>query len=559
MILKQKKILKSAAAVLFILLSVFGCILCKDYGVSWDEPIERENGMNSIGAAYCFFTGDSLGRNLKWTDRYYGNGLQHLLVGTDCLKGCFGTAPDAACWYLRHALTFAFVLIGLFFMYRTGCLLWRNKLKAILPVILFLFIPRFAAESFYNIKDMGLLAGMMAGGYFMVRYALHSTCVNALLFGTAAAFVCSIRLVGLQLAAAGIFIALFMETLCKGKGNASRTLRQLLCILISFAVFLILLYPACWNSELIYFFGDAAAYMTAHPWGGTVRFLGRDLLSVNTPWYYLIVWIGVTTPLPIIFLLLTGSVCVLKKCFSGSEKFPRRRSVILLLMFFMMFWGELLLLPFIVKNCYNGWRHFYFLGYPMLILAGCGAVNLFKLAAKHRLGELCAIGAAVIAAGLHIFWMISCHPYQYMYFNILAGNPENFELDYWHVSKRDAVRRILEKNAGNSGTITLPYHDTIHSVLTMFGEKERKKFRISHHTFHNYVVIINDSDWSIEKHLKQYPQQTGSKIVSDETVWVKNSLGTAQGMLYRIVEFSKQTQMPDQSRQLNVNSEIRKL
>ena len=224
---------------IFTLLLLIGFFVCKDYGISWDEQFERINGLRSFASAYYFFTGNSLGFDLScWTDRYYGNGLQHLLLLADYISDnlCFHPYGNAESWYLRHKMTFIFMLIGLFFMYRTGYLLWRCKIKAFLPVILFLFLPRFIAESFYNIKDIGLLASMMVGGFFMVRYVLNNTYKNIIFLGVASAFVCSVRLAGLQLLAIGVFIAFFVELLCKDKINYIKICLHILCLLISFFI-----------------------------------------------------------------------------------------------------------------------------------------------------------------------------------------------------------------------------------------------------------------------------------------------------------------------------------
>lgn len=542
--LKQNKLQSYAVFLFFIALLTLGTFFFKDYGISCDEPIERENGIYSLACAYRFFTGDSMGLDFsRWVDRYYGNGLQHLLLLADYLCGCFCVYPfgNAMSWLLRHWLTFVFMLIGLFFMYRTGCLLWRSKVKALIPVVLFLFIPRFVAESFYNIKDIGLLSGMMIGGYFMVRCALHTHWLNVLLLGVVAAFVCSIRLVGLQFFAAGIVIVIFMDALCRGKWDLKKIFLHLLCLLISFSVCIILFYPACWSSGPLTFFSEAVSYMTRHPWSGTVRFCGRDYAGGTTPWYYLAVWIGVTTPLPILFLLFSGSVCIVKKYCSAPLKFLRRRSILVLLAFFLMFWGELLLMPFLLKNYYNGWRQFYFLGYPMLIIAGCGIITLFKAVARKRFLKYIAVAAVIAVAGLHITWMISQHPYQYLYFNALATDPQNdFELDYWSVSNMNGIQRILDRNVNDPETKTIAFNGPIFAALSMFSDKENDKLHIvSRYGSYDYAIIINDSCWSLEKLQKKFPLKQGRKIISEETAWVKNSLWTRQCMIYRLVEFEK--------------------
>ena len=222
-------------------------------------------------------------------------------------------------------------------------------------------------------------------------------------------------------------------------------------------------------------------------------------------------------------------------------KFLRRRRTLILLAFFLMFWAELLLLPLILKNYYNGWRHFYFLGYPMLMLAGCGIITLFKVVEKKRFLKGIAVTAVIIVTGLHVAWMITEHPHQYLYFNVLAADPHNdFELDYWHVANMYGIQRILDRNSNNPETKTIAFDGSIFSALAMFSDQENEKLHIvSRYGFHDYVIIMDKSDWDLGTYLKRFPVKGGRKIISDETFWVRNSLWNKRSMIYRIVEFKK--------------------
>ena len=194
-----------------------------------------------------------------------------------------------------------------------------------------------------------------------------------------------------------------------------------------------------------------------------------------------------------------------------------------------------------MKNYYNSWRQFYFLGYPMLMLGGFGIIALFKAVAKKPLLRGIAAAAVIAAAGLHITWMITQHPHQYLYFNILATDPhKDFELDYWHVANMYGIQRILDRNRNVPETKTIAFDGPIFAALAMFSDAENEKLHIvSRYGFHDYVIIMNDSDWNIGKYQKRFPMKKGRKIISDETVWVKNSLWTKQSMVYRIVEFER--------------------
>ena len=539
---KQNK--KWIVILFFITLLAFGTRFFTDYGISWDEPTERRSGIYSFCIVYKFFTGDTLGVNLaEWCDQYYGVGLQHILVLADYLAGFFNVHPygNLPSWLLRHFLTCVMIICGLFFLYRTAFLLWRDHLKALLPVVLFLFIPRFVAESFYNIKDMGLLAAVMIGGYFMVRYALQTTCKNALYLGIASAFVCSVRLSGLQFLFAGIGIALFMDTLSKGKIHYKKIPLQLLCLFAGFTICIFLLYPACWERGLFDFFKNAVSYMTNHPQTNLIRFCGKDLHAGSQPYHYLIVWMSITTPLPVLFLLFTGSGCVLKKFFTSPLKNFQKRTSLILLMFFLMFWGELLLLPVVIKSIYNGWRQFYFLGYPMLLLASCGLINLWHISRKNKFSRWAFISIIIIITGLHTTWMVTQHPHQYLYFNILARDPQNdFELDYWHVSQTEALRKILTKHSNDPAPKTIAYNYTLSTSMAMFGDEEQQKFReVSRYGYYDYIIILNDNGCKNPGSNDRYPLKPPRKIISDDIRWVKNSLWTKEVMAYRIVGFEK--------------------
>lgn len=542
--IENKKWKKHTVFLVFSVILILGCCFFKDYGISWDEPIERKNGIFSTLTAISFLTGSAEIIDLsQWNDRYYGNGLQHILLLSDYLSGCLQMTPhgNAESWTIRHLLTFLFTIIGLYFMYLTGTMIWKDRLKAVIPVILFLFIPRLVADSFYNIKDVGLLSGMMIGGYFIVRYVLHPSCFHAVLLGFAAAFACSIRLFGLQLIVFGIFFSVVINTLGKNKGSYKNLLFHFLAMLISFTIFVVLFYPACWGSNPFSFFSNAVTYMANHPWAGTIRFCGKDYVAGTTPWYYLIVWIAVTTPIPVLLLLFCGSVCLIKKLYSARKMSVNRRIPLIMLMFFFMFWGELLLLPFVVKNCYNGWRHFYFLGYPMLMICSCGMINIVSIAKKSKKCTTVFASVLVFIIALHISWMITQHPHQYLYFNILAKNPQNdFELDYWHVSNKNGIRKIIERNKNNFEHKTLAYDYVIYPALAMFRESEINRLHVvSRFGFHDYMILVNDNKCHTGKYEERFSQKETGKLISDEIVWIKNSLWTKQVMAYRIVEFEK--------------------
>jgi hypothetical protein len=182
--------------------------------------------------------------------------------------------------------------------------------------------------------------------------------------------------------------------------------------------------------------------MAKHPWPGNIRFCGADYSAGTTPWYYLAVWIGITTPLPILLLLFAGSTCVLRKYFSKPAKFFRKPLTLMLLLFFLMFWGELLLQPFTVKHLYNGWRHFYFCYAGVLVMMTYGMQYLWSKLSTKVWGKRIFVTILTVCLGTTAIGMFVNHPHQSSYYNMLASK-NTMETDYWNTSGEAALKKLI--------------------------------------------------------------------------------------------------------------------
>jgi hypothetical protein len=95
---------------------------------------------------------------------------------------------------------------------------------------------------------------------------------------------------------------------------------------------------------------------------------------------------------------------------------------------------------------YNGIRQFLFIVPPIAVLGGLAAAWALRRAAGNRLA-LAAL-CAVLAAGLivPVIGMARLHPYQYVYFNALAGGVRgahgNYMLDYWGLAFKQAANAL---------------------------------------------------------------------------------------------------------------------
>ena len=56
--------------------------------------------------------------------------------------------------------------------------------------------------------------------------------------------------------------------------------------------------------------------------------------------------------------------------------------------------------------------------------------------------------------GFTSYWMVRWHPYQYLYFNVLAGPfAKRFDVDYWAVAYRPVLAKIVGQDPKASYSI----------------------------------------------------------------------------------------------------------
>jgi hypothetical protein len=98
---------------------------------------------------------------------------------------------------------------------------------------------------------------------------------------------------------------------------------------------------------------------------------------------------------------------------------------------------------------YNGIRHFVFVLPPLALLGGVAAVWLYDRLARFRFAPAIAASVLVFGMGLPLGEMVRLHPYEYTYFNRIAGGVRtaraNYMLDYWGLSLKQASQALVQK------------------------------------------------------------------------------------------------------------------
>jgi len=172
-----------------------------------------------------------------------------------------------------------------------------------------------------------------------------------------------------------------------------------------------------------------------------VLFRGVLYPSSNLPWTYFPTLAILTLTEPALILLCLGVVLLLWRCLRGNTN--RLAAGVLALWFGVpVYWLIAHQVPI-----YNNIRHFLFVLPPLLVFAGVGFEALFQRARGLRLRVLLSV--LVIAPGVWgIIWL---HPYEYSYFNSLAGGVSGaygeYDLDYWCTSLKEATE-LVDQVAG---------------------------------------------------------------------------------------------------------------
>ena len=127
---------------------------------------------------------------------------------------------------------------------------------------------------------------------------------------------------------------------------------------------------------------------------------------------------------------------------------------------------------------YDSWRQMFFI-YPAIILVSVqGLVNLYEWMERlpWRVNAIRIVAGILLLAGLMepAWFMVRYHPFENIYFNVLAGNPttirSRFDMDYWGLSYKQGIDYIVANDPGKS--IKIFVSESSGSGLHQFRDKQ---------------------------------------------------------------------------------------
>ncbi len=463
--LSDKKIYKKTICVLIVaVIYVIGLVVSSDYGRCWDEPAEMKILMSNM-AEYVY---DLLPEDSDSYKYYRESGTTGISQSVERDHGEATYYPIA--YFLRkseslkqksdiwHYYSFTVFFIGtLALLYILLNVLNCQSLAALL-VFSYFFTPRLFAQSHYNNKDTVLLSLLLVLCAVFLSLSKKQTLPKTLFASLVAALIINNKILGAWFVLVLALMFVFLSV--KDHAAIKSVFFVLIFGILGTMVFYYLLTPAMWHDpySFVLYLTDGAKNFAR--WKGYVRFRGSNYVhdGYPLPKYYIPYIFIITTPLYVLAYLIIGHLMAVWNTIKRDERAITSEQQIIAISMILIWIFPLAYAVISGMNVYNDWRHFYFMYGPMIITSACG---LDSVMTKKNVKAV----AMVLLGIFNLYFIVTCyiyHPYQYCYYNILAGcNVENeYELDYWNVSIEDALTYILNSDRSDVICITASDENT---------------------------------------------------------------------------------------------------
>lgn len=440
---------------------VLGCWIVDDYGISWDESIQRRHGRVSIDyAAEKLGFGDHIPLEPSWNleDYQWSNYGMLYQITANLLELELGYEDDKYKYYqLRHYLCFGLFWLSTIFFYRGLRIRFPDRAwYPLLGALVLILSPRIFANGFYNPKDHILLAFYVISTTTLLRFLSERTWRNLIFHALATGLALNTRLPALIIPMTTALI-LGWEML-RERPFSLRNLGQIAVYLPLSVAFMIPFFPYLWEDTFSRLAG-AFTEMSAFDWDSYVLLFGDRISALDVPAYYIPAWIAITTPILYLIFLFTGMYAGLKNLFSSLRqvRFWRSREELLDFTQLGLSIGPILVVILLGSTLYNGWRHVHFV-YPGMVFLMMVGLEWARTQVRGKVKKsdgkwhpfLARIPALLLGLGLFTtaVQMVRYHPHQYVYFNAaIHGEPLNlrFDMDYWGVGFREAFLQLAEQ------------------------------------------------------------------------------------------------------------------
>lgn len=531
---------RHSAVTLFICVAVIGLILAPRIGPAWDEP----DNIFSAGVYVNFFShhmDPSYFQILTDKASAYGNRIvpnDHLLSHLPPFHNFVGilfvlaaavahiatTAPVIIIsWHLSSVLFLALLVAT---TYRFGILLGLSGWTSLAAALLTCFYPQIFGHGLSNSKDIAQAAMVTVSLYYLIRGTVRGgKGTRDIIFGAVAwglglatkfnavyvpivwgiwvivsAFG-SVRIFGASVKQHNLLTA-FVHTLHDGAEKrvpprtsdkisslASHLLLDSLLIFFVGLATTYLVWPYLWldpighfREMVIYFMSVGRGYPVI--WNGVLYTVGTGKSLWWYPWASFIV----TTPLPVLMLVLVG--------IGGWVRFIRQKPLLLLLPIWILVPLLRTLSPW--TAFYDELRHFLEIIPAFMLIA---ALALEWIYTKSR---SIAWGLAIIVIADLIWITMTLFPYSTGYYNSLAPYPNtNFDRDIEGLS----IKEGIDWTHAAYGNISLWVPIAAHLSWYYLTPRDRYVYALGQA---DTVILINKASHKIDTQYRDFEASSGA-------------------------------------------------
>ncbi|MDH4183258.1 MAG: hypothetical protein OEV92_03480 [Nitrospinota bacterium] len=422
----------------------------RDYGISWDEKAQSDYGQKALD---YYSSGGADKSYLKMGNlKFYGPLFE--------MAAAMAYSADEGNKYpVRHLLS---AMMGVLAVAGAAAVagMINPGAGAFFAALCLAMTPVFYGHWFINSKDIPFAALFTWTMYFVARIARpggggwRMALVGGLVMGlTAAVRPAGAPLMLMMMILAGAY-RLLAPWLAGQEGareslvNVARPMAAQMAVMGGLSLgILAMAWPWAHEGWLNVAGGiwEAMRFKVAYP----TLYDGMVVMSHQLPSTYILNYYLITAPLASLILSMTGAgfgvISIYRDPLSGQAHG----------LFLALAWFLAPVVFFMVAgaNIYDGLRHFLFIMPAASILAGYGASRVMELAGPKRSVAAFVIMAAALA--LPMIQMARLHPYQYTYFNLLAGGVGGangkYETEYWATSYKEAMETIARDAAGRKG------------------------------------------------------------------------------------------------------------
>jgi dolichyl-phosphate-mannose--protein O-mannosyl transferase len=208
-------------------------------------------------------------------------------------------------------IDFLIFALSIIFLYKLLSERFQKQYISLLGCFIYVFSPRFLAESFYNPKDLPLLSLFVIAGYLGFKILKGANYKYAIGLGLVMGLATALRIVGifLPLIFGG---AIVLKHFFTQEKDLVQKLKMLASMLIVYLLTFYIAFPYLWTNPIGHFI-EVFENLSKYPLNAPVLFEGQYYTAPDLPRYYALIWIVITTPIPFLLLALIGVVVTLKQ------------------------------------------------------------------------------------------------------------------------------------------------------------------------------------------------------------------------------------------------------